>query len=278
MVRQLLTIILIGTTVSLSSQTVDSIKVEQAGDFIRIGYKILNSTPSQVYRVKVLCSMDRGMNYEIRSITGDVGENVAGGKSDYWVVWDVLKDVEELGSVEFIVRAELVRDISQTGNLKKTKNKYGKFFILGLTDMDFDLQFRLGGRIGYLDKFGIAARFTSGYIVDDFAQGSVGIETKIPVFNASLDLVARVVNNMKAPLYFFAGPAMSKLKAEQEYAPTNMEPNYYKSYPGFNLGIIQGIGRLSITLGFAAFPNFNLEDNYQLRNDTFVSAGIGINF
>ena len=74
----------------LNSQSVDSIKVEQSGDFIKIRYKILNSAPDQIYKVKVLCSINGGMNNEIRSITGDVGDHVVGGKPEYWVIWDVL--------------------------------------------------------------------------------------------------------------------------------------------------------------------------------------------
>ena len=65
----------------LFSQKVDSIKVEQSGDFIKIWYKILDSEPGQTYRVKVLCSINGGLNTELRSISGDAGEQVADRKS-----------------------------------------------------------------------------------------------------------------------------------------------------------------------------------------------------
>jgi hypothetical protein len=94
------------------SQKVDNITVVQSGDLINIRYKILNSSSAQLFRVKVLCSLNGGLNTEIRSFSGDAGDNVAGGRSDYLVVWDVLKDVDEIKSVEFIVRAELISDNS----------------------------------------------------------------------------------------------------------------------------------------------------------------------
>ena len=60
------------------SQKVDSINVEQTGDFIKIRYKIADSKPGQVFRVKVLCSINGGLNTEIESVSGDTGDQVAG--------------------------------------------------------------------------------------------------------------------------------------------------------------------------------------------------------
>lgn len=122
---KLLLIAFLAAPMLLYGQHVDSIKVEQAGEFIKIGYKILNSAPDQLFRVKVLRSVDGGMNYEIRSITGDFGDNVRGGKQEYWVVWDVLEDVEELGSVESVIRAEPMSEI-RVARKTRQKKEHGK--------------------------------------------------------------------------------------------------------------------------------------------------------
>jgi hypothetical protein len=44
----------------------------------------------------------------LNSLSGDYGDNVVGGRQEYMVLWDVLKDVDEVKSVDFSVRAELL--------------------------------------------------------------------------------------------------------------------------------------------------------------------------
>jgi hypothetical protein len=88
-------ILLFGLFPIILSQTVDSIKIEQAGELIKVHYKILNSNQSQVFRVTVYCSINGGLPSVIKSLSGDFGENVVGGRTDYMVLWDVLKDVDE---------------------------------------------------------------------------------------------------------------------------------------------------------------------------------------
>jgi hypothetical protein len=81
-----LTIILlisIGFFSLIKSQTVDSIKVEQAGELIKIHYKILNSNQYQTFRVTVFCSINGGLESKLKSLSGDFGENVIGGRDEY---------------------------------------------------------------------------------------------------------------------------------------------------------------------------------------------------
>ena len=96
---------------SLFGQTIDSVKAEQIGELVKIHYRISNSTTDQTYQVTIVCSINGNLNTEIKSIFGDVGQ-VRGGKNEYLIIWDVFKDVEELQSADFTVRAVLLSDKS----------------------------------------------------------------------------------------------------------------------------------------------------------------------
>jgi hypothetical protein len=69
---------LFGLITVITCQTVDSIKVEQAGELIKIHNKILNSTPDQFFKVTVLCSINGGLQSVLKSLSGDYGDNVVG--------------------------------------------------------------------------------------------------------------------------------------------------------------------------------------------------------
>lgn len=59
--RRILFIIWFITLLPLcKGRTVDSIVIEQAGDMIKVHYKLLNSTPDQIFRISVLCSINGG--------------------------------------------------------------------------------------------------------------------------------------------------------------------------------------------------------------------------
>lgn len=101
-------------TISLVSfaQTVENIRIEPEGDNIKISYRIGGSTEAQLYNVFLTCSMDGGERFEPKAVIGDVGQNIRGGKSFNTVIWDVFEDVEEVGSVEFFIKVELISDMS----------------------------------------------------------------------------------------------------------------------------------------------------------------------
>lgn len=134
-------------------QKVDSIKVEQAGEFIKIHYKIINSNPGQFFRVTVLCSINGGLKSELKSLVGDFGDNVVGGKPGYTVLWDVLKDVEEVNSVDFSVRAELTKDDSPVRKEKENKNNFNIMPVIQVPGPGF------GIRLGYMGKAGFSLQY-----------------------------------------------------------------------------------------------------------------------
>jgi hypothetical protein len=269
-------LLLLGLTEAINSQTVDSIKVEQSGDFIKIRYQIRNSNPDQIYRVKVLCSINGGLNNELRSVSGDTGDHIVGGKPEYWVVWDVLKDVDQVNSVEFIVRAELVSETDK-GVRKEINWSDKKMHVLVVGDRGSKGNLA-GIRLGYMGKFGITAKVAKGSVTDDFVLGSEGQNTEVPLLNTSLDLSARLVNSRKFQLHYLLGIAYCKVKAEQDYHPTNMEGNIYDMYPGINFGLVFDISRICLTIGGSAFlPSTDVPEGYNIKPG-YISAGLGVKF
>lgn len=106
-----------------SAQTVENIRVEQDGEKLNIHYRIGGSTSDQLYFVTLTCSIDGGAVFEPKSVDGDVGSNIRGGKSVNTVIWDVFEDVEEVGSAEFFVKVDLVKDESVTNVVKETRTE-----------------------------------------------------------------------------------------------------------------------------------------------------------
>jgi hypothetical protein len=157
---------------TLNSQNVDSIKVEQSGDLIKIRYKILNSNSNQTFRVSVTCAVNGGLQSIPKSLSGDFGENVVGGRDEYMVLWDVLKDVDEVNSVDFSVKAELMKGSIENAGTKQ------QIHVLGVVEGPGP---QLGVRLGYMGSWGFSTMVT----------GSSNF------INGSLDLTKRVVNAKK---------------------------------------------------------------------------------
>jgi len=97
-----------------SQQTfvVRNIVPEQKADKIYINYEIVNSNVNQLFYVEISVNTGSGSNFVLKSVTGDVGDGVAGGKNTYQAVWDVRKDLDRLTSAEFTVVANLTKDNS----------------------------------------------------------------------------------------------------------------------------------------------------------------------
>lgn len=253
--------LLFGLLPFIQSQTVDSIKVEQAGDFIKIRYKIINSTPNQIFRVKVLCSINGGMNTEIRSISGDVGDQIIGGKTEYWVVWDVLKDVDEVKSVDFSVRAELVKD--NTINVSKKDRIEKKFYAQILVEGPPGIP---GLRFGYSGKWGLSARYSVGK----------DKETNRNVFHTSLDLTRRIVNQKTFQMHLFAGIGDSKLRLRPENRDGS---DYVKEFvPGVDAGLLMNAGRFSTSIQCTYFGDSGRVPIGYKIDHYYVGVGLGLRF
>ena len=139
-----------------NAQTVENIRTQQDGEKINIYYQIANSNKDQLFRVSISCRINNKNKITLKTVNGDVGDNVKGGEKEYKAVWDVLKDVDELTNAEFFVRSELkddgstlqaVKTIEGFNPFKYDKERKGQFFIAVQT---------VGGKVGYMGKWGFA--------------------------------------------------------------------------------------------------------------------------
>ena len=266
MKRFLLPLLIIFLSIqNLLSQRVDSIKVEQSGDFVKIRYRILDSKPDQVFRVRVLCSINGGLNQELKTVTGDVGDQVMGGKSEYWAVWDVLKDVEELTSAEFVVRAELVnKDI--TSSKPKKNNKPNS--IQPVLQMNGP---GIGLRYGFMGKAGVSLQYVVFYSKQN--EGYTGDDI---MHRFNLDLTVRLSNKENFQTHLLFGPTVSNCIIME----TN---NGYKDYnkhftPGFEAGVMFCTKRTVFSIvGSRLFPGMT-EEGEAISQTRFLTAGFGFRF
>jgi hypothetical protein len=249
-----LTIILlisIGFFSLIKSQTVDSIKVEQAGELIKIHYKILNSNQYQTFRVTVFCSINGGLESKLKSLSGDFGENVIGGRDEYMVLWDVLKDVEEVNSVDFSVRAELLKD--ETPKISKNKKRNplgGGFYVLGIGEVPKPA---FGGRIGYMGSLG----FSMSYVVGKRGGSSELLNLDVPEFVWSLDLTKRIVNQNNFKMHLYAGLIAS---VYPEYFSVSRNRYWKEQFEGVEGGLICNYKMLAFSLGLGTLQNSELSE------------------
>lgn len=269
----------------LFAQNVDNIRVEQSGDFVKIFYMITGSNPNQTFRVSLLASINGGLRSELKSVSGDIGENIVGGKNEYWILWDVLKDVNELNSVEFFVKAELTRDFSapakddRSGKTSTWQKK--RFTIMPAIALPGP---RIGGAIGFNGSFGLLGAFTTGKIAEppavesviggtDYEGGNEGIQF-------SINFTKRIVSNESFQLHLLAGFSI----AEMEYSVTEeSDLRYDKVFTnGLSAGLLFGAGRITGSFMFLKYDPGSVEkgnDGYRLITPmTMFSVGLGVRF
>jgi len=271
------------------SQKVDSIKVEQTGDFIKIKYKIADSKAGQVFRVKVLCSINGGLNTEIESVSGDTGDQVAGGKPEYWVVWDVLKDVENLNSAEFIVRAELVSDLSSvSSSIKGGPNTTGwdkKLFnvMIGVLAPGP----KGGLRIGVMGSFGISGQIMFGKTVLNnnrevpisiMGYSSTDYEPSDQL-SLSLNLSKRIVNIQGFQMHVLLGIQRTRII----FKDPNASQNFFQEQKVFGpeIGMAFGVKRLAFSIMANHYNPGQVEKEGDFENASplnYLSTSIGVRF
>jgi hypothetical protein len=252
-----------------AGQKVDSIKVEQTGDYIRISYKLLNSEPGEIYRVRALVSVDGGPNIELRSVSGDTGENVQGGKPEYFIVWDVLKDMNELRSAEFIVRAEkVIQNISREG---KNNKSFSLMPVVQFPGPGF------GGRISYLGKVGFSAQYVNGktaFVTEYLDQKSTWLN------RISFGLTFRLFGSETDQIHLLIGPAIGQnwiVERSSSPSATPIDFNLHYS-PGFESGLLF-CQRFTI-FGFSVqklLPDIT-EEGEAITKTLFFNASFGLRF
>jgi len=292
MKRAILAAVFLFATAFVFGQTVEDITVEQNGDFIKIGYKIAASKPGQIYRVRVLCSINGGLNTELRSVSGDTGDNVQGGKSEYFVVWDVLKDVDELLSADFIVRAELLNS-TPAGNISNkdrelTMKWAKKWFHVGPAIQLPGIA--AGFNIGVMGSFGAMVEAARGnYHASDRADQVMSIVTtssrledylsKSRVTPVSFYLSKRIVSFDKLQMHLLAGMQRSRMVFRDPNASTT--PWHDEKVFGPAAGMVFDYSWLTMSIKASHTDPKQIEkdsDWYAVTSSTFVSATLGIRF
>jgi len=213
---------------------------------IKIHYKMLNSNQYQTFRVTVFCSINGGLESKLKSLSGDYGENVVGGRTDYLVLWDVLKDVDEVKSVDFSVRAELLKDVSPE-LVNKSKNAWSdkKIYIIAAGGEGKGALW--GPRLAYMGSWGVSAKY---------CWISSGDREPLNKSYSSIDVTKRLVNKGGFQLHLIAGFAHA----------------YYGST--YEIGTIFAIRRFVMTMAITPSIPPNTEDAPKIS----TNWGIGVRF
>jgi hypothetical protein len=263
----------------INSQTVDSIRLEQSGDLIKVHYKILNSNPNQIFRVSVLCSINGGLKSQLNSLSGDFGENVIGGRGDYLILWDVLKDVEELTSAEFFIKAELTKDLSSfSDNVDKTfrSRVKGKLFIMGALEFPGP---KGGIRVGYSGNYGISAQLVYGKIpvIESFKNvNNEGVSTSMGI---SLDLTKRIVKTDSFQMHLIGGFVNHDIYFYWTGPPSAVL--WREGKDGAEAGLLLAFGRITGSLIISHFFANKIENGTELDIASpvnYFTTCVGIRF
>jgi hypothetical protein len=268
-------LLLFGFLPFIQSQTVDSIKVEQAGDLIKIHYKILNSKPEQVFRVTVLCSINGGLQSVIKSLSGDFGENVVGGRSDYMVLWDVLKDIDEVKSVDFSVKAELIRDNTPLNSKEAKKDKVHKknFNIMASAQMPGP---GFGIRAGYMGDIGFSAQ----YLIGEAALiPNSGYPDSPKLSYKSFDLTGRIINKESFQMHMVIGMVFGQtiMKDIGSGSPVYKNDNNAGADFGLAFCLRKSLVMLIYSHSFQNSKN-NSQNETSMIKPNFITLSFGLRF
>jgi hypothetical protein len=98
----ILLLILVGSALSVSSQTIENIRVEKNGDKILIRYDLIHDNPSEKFLIRVYSSANN-FSDQLIMIKGDAGDRITPGK-DKLIEWYARS---ELGSYQGDVIVEV---------------------------------------------------------------------------------------------------------------------------------------------------------------------------
>ncbi len=121
-IRNIFTFLVL-TCISIHSfaQQIENLRIKTLEDKINILYDISHEKSGQLFNIKVFCSEDGGVNFniELNSISGDCGSNIEGGK-DKIIIWDVLKDKKNLIGENYVFKIIAIPEIikNQTDNVE----------------------------------------------------------------------------------------------------------------------------------------------------------------
>ncbi len=99
--------VLLLNAIPAAAQDFTNLSAKKFGEKINLEYAIIGESLGQLFNVTPYYSLDAGKTFlPMKSVSGNVGANVPGGKNQI-IIWDVLKDMTELnGDVMFKLTAD----------------------------------------------------------------------------------------------------------------------------------------------------------------------------
>lgn len=240
--KLLFIIVCLGMHQILFSQTVENIRVDQEGENIRITYRIGESSEDELYKVTLECSMDGKSNFEPKSVLGDVGNNIIGGKSYYTIIWEVFKDIDEVDEAEFFIRVDRMSGKKASSDISDAKQSdignphEGNNLFMFRSNIPTSF---LGLGYSYLGNWGGYLAFNSDFSTTQYEAYLVS---------------AGITKKFMANFHFYLG--------------FGLDLHYLEKV--IDLGFIYRLDKISLSLG----GGYNMDDT----SYSFGSLGIGINF
>lgn len=174
------------------AQTVQDIRVEQEGSDkgvnLVVYYKIANSNNKQLFDVTISCLVNNAEKKKLQFVTGDVGSNIPGGKQEYKVVWDVLKEVDELTSAEFFVDIVL----KKAPDNKPVANK--QVLHPWWVSTNSTIMQPFGVRLGYVGNWGAYVAFRYGDLGFDVENVNAAYNTYVSPYTDDNNVYHEEVN------------------------------------------------------------------------------------
>ena len=254
------------------AQEVSNVRAVQNGAVIDIYYKIQTSSSEQFFTITIRCDTGSGERFVLRSLSGDAGKHVQGGKSEYKASWNVLEDIPRLGSAEFFVQAKLEKGTS--GDFKPGFAGYQA--AIGYTPVGF--------RLGYGVNFGpyLSARIGSG----GFHQLGNSVEDK-GLYAIDIGLFKSVYQSEKVLAQIYVGVGMAQwgnyLGTETVTVPADSTNGYQ---PTLNTLTKAGNADKGLELDYGLQISFKevyftiggLHNRAEQGNYNDMSFGVGLRF
>jgi hypothetical protein len=276
MKKSLSTIILLFSTILLFAQTVKNVRSVQDGEKIIISYEIDNSTSEDLFKVVISCDLGDGKKNQLKSVTGDVGNNIKGGKGEYKIVWNVLNEVKTLESAEFFINIEKKKlGSSTTFSMPMAKAELHPWFVSAQLYQSYGL------KAGYFKNWGAFVNFTF-YNDNSYTDEDNYSYTKHKFF--ILGVSKRVYYNDRSRFYTTIGIGNNFYTDDVKYDYYDffdnsqhtgdyiVKENHFLANVGFTYKIKRLLINLDLIYNFSSSYNYNIEKKY------YPTLGVGYSF
>ena len=264
------------------SQELGNIYSEQDGEKINIYYSILNAGEGQTFKISVSCATEN-RRFVLKTVSGDVGDSITSGRFKK-IIWDVLKDVDELGEAEFFVKIEKINEAVSEEKMQQAE----KLSVSAKTDISpsqtrkdfsqtkkfilaFDGSYGLNRR-GYSSGFNFIGNFS---IINPYVDFSVhkyseqhfsehSIDVGLTGFSASGGFSLKLSER----LFFLAASGYNSMKITSQLSSQLAIPNFigrnfqgWKAKSGLifvNNRIVFGLGSIYLRNGVNYFGLYTM--------------------